>query len=113
MGQHTDAWSIVHFSAGMLTTAGLAAILPCKKWVILFVAVMIHQMWELYENSDAGIKPWNTGRGKKIFNSTLCMKSYCPLAYEHYEGDSATNSAGDTVWFTLGATFVLTILANR
>ena len=76
MPEFIDGWSLVHggVSAG-------ASILGVPLWV----GVIGHQLHELWENSTQGIKFWRE-----------------TLGYTLYDGDTAQNSAADTLFFTLG-----------
>jgi len=102
-----DWWSLIHYTSGAITMVVLQNLLPWSKWVLLLIAILIHQLWELFENSDTGIAPWNKPSTKTFFNERLCVKKFCPLSYQHYSGDTATNSASDTLFFALGAATAL------
>ena len=93
-----DPWSLSHLVWGVLVSA--LTIMFMKKLqkeqhgfsvgVAIGMAVLLHQIFEVLENSQFGIR---------------CAKS---LGFPDYEGDSAMNTIGDTIWFTIGC--LLTML---
>lgn len=81
-----DMWSLVHLTAGILTCYIISLILhsPRYSWVVVPIAVLLHQVWEVFENTQPGIEMWHS------------------LGYVDYVGDSVLNTIGDTFFFTLG-----------
>lgn len=80
-----DAFSLVHFGIGAV--AGYIG-------VPLIAFVIAHQLFELYENSDMGIKFFN--------KKDTILFQISPMKWPIYEGDSAANTAGDTLAGVLG-----------
>ena len=107
-----DFWSVLHFMGGVATTSVLSRF-KWVPWTTLLVAILIHQIWELYENSKAGTELWNTAVVDTLFNQTLCVNGECPLGYARYDGDHAINSASDTLFFALGSAFVLLFVTHK
>jgi hypothetical protein len=71
-----DVWTLVHAGVGF----GVSLVdIP------LWLGIVGHQAHELFENSKQGIKFWRD-----------------TLGFTDYNGDTAQNSAADTLAFTLG-----------
>ena len=80
-------YSLVHFIVGLFAGAALTAVNPL--WL-----VVIHQLFEIWESF-----PGRYG-GLALFNM-----NWIPAwvqGFAEYEGDSAMNSAADTLFFVLG-----------
>jgi len=76
-----DEWTIVHFINGIL----FKVLFP---YITLFQFLLLHTLFEIYENSSIG---------KKLANYT---SNYL------YSGDSILNSISDTIVFILGVYIV-------
>ena len=83
-----DTWSLIHYGSGVVTSGFFKFSVP---W-----AVVIHQLWEIGENSETMLK---------IAESMT--KSYPIISkmmqWDTYTGDSPTNTASDTWFFMMGA----------
>jgi hypothetical protein len=103
-----DSWSVGHFVCGsvfIVLLTSLLTLLVRKKettnrsliWLLaLGLSVICHQFFEIYENTQQGHVFWNRAGVRTFFTSV-------GFGYVEYSGDSAINSAGDTLFFTLGA----------
>ena len=77
-----DSWSFIHFNSMFIIFNILNLIFDIKKSIILSVIIGIS--WELFENSNIGIKFWNKHN------------------YPEYNGDSFINIIGDIIVDLLG-----------
>jgi len=83
-----DLWSWAHFGSGVLSTSIFKLTVP---W-----AVVVHQLWEIEENSTRMLK-------MAKFMTTYCPSMSKTLEWDTYKGDSPTNTASDTLFFMGGA----------
>jgi len=67
-------WSLVHFSSGAVAS----------RYVSLPMWILIHQIWEIMEQTP------------------LVSNAFRTVGYPEYSGDTATNSAGDTLSTLMG-----------
>jgi hypothetical protein len=87
-----DKWSLIHFLSGIIMFYCIMYIFSISQkneskystGTCVVLTVIIHQLWEWYENSTYGIK--------------MVRK----LGWPDYNGDSTNNTIGDTFFFTIG-----------
>jgi len=91
-----DTWSVVHFMVGFLFLVAYLKVASCPSAILL--CILTHQIWEIFEQSQVAKSMWNNHSVKSFFDLFSVLK----LDYGTYDGDSATNTAADTLWFTLG-----------
>lgn len=89
------SWSIGHFACGVMFALIYGAVFKSGVVFGVVFGVILHQLFEIWENQSAGKAFWNDSKIKKG------LKAF-GIEYDHYDGDSALNSAGDTLCFTLG-----------
>lgn len=80
-----DAFDLVHLAVG-----GVAGYFGMP--LIGFIA--IHQLFELWENSTTGIRYFN--------RKDTYLQSLSPIKWPKYQGDSAQNTAMDTLSAAIG-----------
>lgn len=95
-----DIWSILHMTTGLIVISILISLLGCK-WYVFGTGVILHQIFELWENSQHGIDFWNKPNIIKVVDKLP------GLGFTEYAGDTATNSASDTLFFTFGGMIAL------
>ena len=105
MKSSVDWWSFVHFLVGAMY--GWVATRFWSPHATTLVGVVLHQVWELWENSESGKSVWNV---PWVFN---LFQNLGPLKFDEYHGDGALNSAADTLCFTLGLASVLYGNSNK
>ena len=90
-----DGWSVGHFMSGFIAITLLSYIY--KNYVyVLGIGVVAHQVFELWENGEGGISFFNGPLMERVVNRVPLLK------FPHYSGDTALNTASDTLFFTLG-----------
>jgi hypothetical protein len=91
-----DKFTLVHLVVGII--AGLL-LRPYSAFpLVLFVAIAAHQIFELWENHEGA-------NGGHAFFSIPCIQNIADkfgLGWSDYGGDSAQNSAMDTLAFATG-----------
>lgn len=93
-----DWWSAIHFLFGIIIAAVLwrfIMISDRKLWYVFTISLILHQLWEIFENDPKTVDWWNHSNLKSIFSGTV-------LEYDTYVGDSSQNTAADTLLFMLG-----------
>lgn len=93
-------YSVVHFLSGVF----MAFVMSGYASVQLVHLVIFHVCFEIFENSDLGVKFF--AANNQVWSFIMPLLEKFGISWSVYTGDSAINSNVDTLCFTLGALLV-------